>query len=52
MRLIPIYLNAEHRRAHDSLVEKLWRARVWMRMTGISRRKAPAIPPVIAKRRT
>jgi hypothetical protein len=42
------YLDAYHRRDADALVEKFYRARIWMRQLRLQRRGSPpAIPALI-----
>ena len=35
--LFPLFADDAHRRDYDMLQEKLWRARVWMRVMGLRR---------------
>jgi hypothetical protein len=44
----PIFANDYHRRDYDALTEKLFRARVWLRLLKI-RKPAPGVPAFIAK---
>lgn len=49
--MIPIYLNDEHRRNHDYLIEGLWRARTWMRQNGKQRIETMVTIPEFLQRR-
>ena len=46
--LFPLFADDHHRHDYDMLQEKLWRARVWMRLMN-KRRDRPAIPRLIAR---
>jgi len=46
----PLFLNDEHRRDYDSLIEKCSDARIWMRkQSRRPRERAPEIPPAIVQ---
>lgn len=49
--MIPIYLNDEHRRNHDYLIEQLWKSRIWMRQNGKQRIEPMVTIPEFLQRR-
>ncbi len=46
----PLFLNEEHRRNYDVLIERRSDARMWLRARGrLQRERAPDVPALIAQ---